>query len=108
MEEHLTWEKFIRKLRFMFVSVVGEFSVDDHKSAVFHLLKQYGFKMVIKDVFESETINSQDLNRLKRDIDRVTDSYDIIRFYQFPLDDALAITSLKEKKWRRWKIKVMG
>lgn len=92
----------------MFVSVVGEFAMDDHKKAVFHLLKQYGFKMVVRDVFESDTISITSLNRLKRDIDRVTDSYDIIRLYQFPLDGALAVTALKDKKWRRWKITVMG
>ena len=85
----------------MFVSVVGEFAMDDHKNAVFHLLKQYGFKMVVRDVFESDTISVTSLNRLKRDIDRVTDSYDIVRLYQFPLDGVLAVTALKDKKWRR-------
>ena len=92
----------------MFVAVACEFSIDDHKKAVFPLLRQYRFEMVIKDVFECSTINEKSLNRLKRDIDRVTDSYDVIRFYQFPLEGALAITALKDKKWRRWKITVMG
>ena len=92
----------------MFVAVVCEFSIDDHKKAVFQLLRQYRFEMVIKDVFESSTINEKSLNRLKRDVDKVTDSYDVIRFYQFPLEGALAITALKDKKWRRWKITVMG
>jgi len=86
------------------VAVTCEFSADDHKKAVFELLVQYGFKMVLRDVFESTTISEVGLTRLKHDIDRVTDSYDVIRLYQFPIDNTLAVTTLKDKKWRRLKI----
>jgi CRISPR-associated protein Cas2 len=89
----------------MFVSVTGEFSSGDHRRAVFELLGQYGFKPVLKDVYESTTVSDTLLTRLKRDIDRVTDSYDIIRLYQFPIEGTLAITALKDKRWRRIKVR---
>ena len=38
------------------------------------------------------------------DLDRATDSYDRVRFYQYPFDDTLVITDLETKKWRRKKI----
>ena len=88
----------------MFVSIACDLSVDDHRQAVHEILRQYGFKAVQKDVFESTTIKEETLNRLKRDIDRVTDSFDIVRLYQFPVNGTLAITALKEKKWRRFKV----
>jgi CRISPR-associated protein Cas2 len=60
--------------------------------------------MVLQDVHESTSVSDTTLNRLKRDLDRVTDSFDVIRLYQFPIDGTLAITALKEKKWRRFKV----
>ena len=87
------------------MAVTCECSSDDHRQAVHTVLRQYGFKAVLKDVHESASISETTLNRLKRDIDRITDSYDVIRLYQFPFDGTLAITSLKEKKWRRLKVR---
>lgn len=85
----------------MFVSVTGEFSHDDHKVAAHTLFKQYGLHEAIANVFESVSINERSLNRLKRDVDRITDYYDTVRFYQYPLNETLVITSLAKKKWRR-------
>ena len=85
----------------MFVSVVCEISNDDHKIAVKHLLFEYGFKPVFEILYESTTIKEKELARLKRDIDRRTDSYDSVRIYQYPIDDVLVITTLSNKKWRR-------
>ncbi len=90
----------------MFVAVTCEFSIDDHRGAVFELLRQYGFKQMLKDVFESTAIREESLSRMKRDIDRITDSYDVVRIYQYPVDGTLAISALKEKKWRRFKVQV--
>lgn len=89
----------------MFVSVACEFSDDDHRKAVQELLKQYGFREMLADFFESVKIIEKDLARLKRDIDRTTDYYDKIRIYQYPLEETLIITSLENKKWRRLVIK---
>lgn len=85
----------------MFVSVVGEFSQDDHKMAAHELFRQYGLKEIIADVFETVSIKENTLARLKRDVDRITDYYDTVRFYQFPVEETLVITSLSKKKWRR-------
>lgn len=85
----------------MFVSVVCEISNDDHKIAVKHLLMEYGFKQVFEILYESTTIMAKELSRLKRDIDRRTDAFDSVRIYQYPLDDVLVITTLRDKRWRR-------
>ena len=85
----------------VFVAVVCELASDDHRSAVHNLLGQYGFKPVQRDLFESTTIRPDTVARLKRDIDRHTDSYDRIRMYQYPLEGTLVMTTLAEKRWRR-------
>jgi CRISPR-associated protein Cas2 len=89
----------------MFVAVACEFANDDHRKAGHDLLVQYGFRKVLKDAFESAALSETALTRLKRDLDRLTDSYDSIRLYQYPVDGTLAITILKEKKWRRLIVK---
>ena len=88
----------------MFVLVNYDFSTDDHKKAVCSLLEQYGFEKILNDSYESHSINENSLSKLKMDIDRITDSYDKIKFYQFPVEETLVITTLKDKKWRRAKI----
>jgi CRISPR-associated protein Cas2 len=85
----------------MFVAVACEFANDDHRKSGFDLLQQYGFRKVLAGAFESATVSEQALTRLKKDLDRIADSYDSIRLYQYPVDGTLAITILKEKKWRR-------
>lgn len=90
----------------MFVSIICEISNDDHKIAVKHLLSEYGFKQIFENLYESMTIKEKELARLKRDIDRRTDSYDSVRIYQYPLEDGLVITTLRDKRWRRIVVKV--
>ncbi len=85
----------------MLVSIVCEFSGEDHQKAVHELLKQYGFRKVMKDCYESVTIKEVALTRLKRDIDRRTDYYDKIRFFQYPMEETLVITFLSNKQWRK-------
>ncbi len=89
----------------MFVAVSCDVATDDHRKAVYGLLRQYGFKRILKTLFESTTLSEKYLARLKRDIDRSTDSYDKVRFYQFPMGDTLVISSLEEKKWRKLTVK---
>ncbi|MBN1412737.1 MAG: CRISPR-associated endonuclease Cas2 [Spirochaetales bacterium] len=88
----------------MFVAVACDFSNDDHRKEISGLLVQYGFKKVQNWVFESTNANDTDLIRLKKDIDRSTDSYDVIRIYQYPMEDTLVISTLENKKWRKIKI----
>jgi CRISPR-associated protein Cas2 len=89
----------------MFVAVAAEFASDDHRKAGYLLLGQYGFRKALRDVYESTGCSEAALNRLKKDLDRIADSYDSIRLYQYPVDGTLAITVLKEKKWRRLIVK---
>ena len=89
----------------MFVAVACDFASDDHRKSGQDLLGQYGFRKVLKDAFESTALSETALGRLKRDLDRITDSYDSIRLYQYPIEGTLAITVLKEKKWRRLIVK---
>jgi CRISPR-associated protein Cas2 len=89
----------------MLVAVSCDIASDDHRKAIHDLLLQYGFTRVLKSLFESAAVDEGTLVRLKRDIDRATDSYDKVRFYQYPLEQTLVITSLEEKKWRKMKVK---
>lgn len=85
----------------MFVSVMCDLGSEDSRKAVFGLLPQYGFEKVQRACFESSRISEKQLSGLKRDIDKVTDYYDTIRIYQYPIEGRLAISILKENKWKR-------
>jgi CRISPR-associated protein Cas2 len=97
----LTRSVDIYKFNAMFVSVCCDLSSSDHEQSVAVLLKQYGFAKVQADVYEHTSINDEYVKRLKRDIDRLTDSYDTVRIYQYPLENTLQISTLKDKKWRK-------
>jgi CRISPR-associated protein Cas2 len=85
----------------MFVAVSCDLGNKDHLSRVHNSLVEYGFKKVHEGLYESMTINEPSLLRLKRELDRYTDSYDNLRFYQYPMENTLVISVLKEKKWRK-------
>jgi len=89
----------------MFVSVTYELSNDDAIKKVREILIFYRFEEVLKDVFESESIQENTLKRLKRDIDRVTDHFDRVRFYQYPFEEQFAISLLEKKKWKKMFLK---
>ena len=89
----------------MFVAVVLDLGNEDSLKAVTGLLFRYGFRQMQKGVFESTSLDDKRLSRLKVDLDRATDFYDSIRFYQYPVDGTVAITSLNEKRWRRMTIR---
>ncbi len=90
----------------MFVAVICDIADAGHKDSVFDYLKRYGFKETIENVFESTSISEKALMRLKWDIDKSTDFYDKIRFYQYPYEDTLVISCLQEKKWKKSVIKI--
>lgn len=85
----------------MFVAVVFDPGSDDHKKRAANLLFQYGFKQMQGNVFESFKISEKQLARLKLDLDRSCDFYDSVRFYQYPMEDTLVVSSLLEKRWRK-------
>ena len=85
----------------MFVAVACELGSDDQHNEVHALLRQYGFEQVYRDLYESVSLKESLLPRLKRDLDRRTDSYDKIRIFQYPLEGTLVITALQNKRWRK-------
>ncbi len=85
----------------MFVSVTYDLSGEDSVNKIKEILVFYGFKEVLAGVFESEKIMENTLKRLKRDIDRITDHFDRVRFYQYPYEDKMIITMLEKKRWKR-------
>jgi CRISPR-associated protein Cas2 len=74
---------------------------EDSRAALYNLLPQYGFEKVQRACFETTSMSEKHLASLKRDIDRITDYYDTIRMYQFPVEGTLVITLLKDNKWRK-------
>ncbi len=89
----------------MFVSVVMDPGSIDTARAMGNILTQMGFTKVQRSCWESMKVSVDDLARLKREIDKVTDFYDSVRFYQFPVNDMFVITELKEKKWKKCQFK---
>jgi CRISPR-associated protein Cas2 len=85
----------------MFVAVACDLGSEDHQKRVHSSLMEYGFNKVHEGLYESLKINDNGLLRLKRELDLLTDSYDSLRFYQYPMENTLVISELKEKKWRK-------
>jgi CRISPR-associated protein Cas2 len=85
----------------MFVAISYDLSDDDKKRGMESLLREYGFEKRHEGFWESFKMKERYLSRLKRDIDRITDSYDSIRLVQYPLDNDLVVTSLQNKRWKR-------
>jgi CRISPR-associated protein Cas2 len=92
----------------MFVAVACDLGNADRLASVGNLLLQYGFRKLQQNLYESAVISEKSLLRLKKELDGLTDSYDALRFYQYPLEDTLVVSSLKEKKWRKLVLTVEG
>lgn len=85
----------------MFVSVVLDPGSVDSARFLSSILTQYGFNKVQRACWEHTALSEKKLHMLKKDIDRVTDYYDSIRMYQYPVQGMLALTELQKKQWRR-------
>ena len=85
----------------MFVSVAVDAGSEERARELAELLSQYGFVRVQRGLWEATAITPGLLARLKRDMDRATDAFDRLRFFQFPMEGALVLSSLRDKKWRR-------
>jgi CRISPR-associated protein Cas2 len=92
----------------MFVAVACDLGNADRLASVGNLLLQYGFRKLQQNLYESAVISEKSLLRLKKELDGLTDSYDSLRIYQYPLGDTLVVSSLKEKKWRKLVLTVEG
>ena len=85
----------------MFVSIAIDASSEGRAKELAELLAQYGFQRVQRGLWESTTVSAGTLTRLKRDLDKATDGFDKLRFFQFPMEGTLVLSSLRDKKWRR-------
>jgi CRISPR-associated protein Cas2 len=85
----------------MFVSIAVDPGSEGRAKELADLLGQYGFDKIQRGLWESAFISPETLNRLKRDLDRATDAFDRLRIFQFPMEGTLALTTLRDKKWRR-------
>ena len=85
----------------MFVSVIVDPGSVESARAVTTLLTEYGFRKVQRACWEHVSLPDKKLNLLKKDIDRVTDYYDTVRMYQYPVQGMLAVTEMSRKKWKR-------
>jgi len=92
----------------MFVAVACDLGNADHLERVNNVLLQYGFRKLQQNLYESAVISEKSVQRLKKELDGMTDSYDSLRIYQYPLEDTLVVTSLKNKKWRKLVLTVEG
>jgi CRISPR-associated protein Cas2 len=85
----------------MFVAIAVDPGSKERAKELADLLAQYGFKTVQKGLWESSKISPDTLIRAKRDLDKLTDAFDRLRFFQYPMEGTLVLSSLKDKKWRR-------
>lgn len=85
----------------MFVSVVLDPGGEESARQLAEVLINFGFEKVQRACWESASITDALLAKLKLEIDKVTDYYDSVRMYQFPVEGLLAVTVLSKKKWRR-------
>ena len=85
----------------MYVAIAVDSGSAERARELADLLAQYGFKMIQRGLWESATVSDDTLNRIKRDLDKATDAFDKLRFFQFPMEGTLVLSSLREKKWRR-------
>ena len=85
----------------MFVSVVLDPGGVDSANSLALVLTHYGFRKIQRACWESSSVGVLQLAQLKREIDRVTNYYDTVRLYQYPVKGMFAITEMHRKKWRR-------
>ena len=75
-------------------------SLDSGKSLV-DILSRYGFVKIQRSCWENMKLREDQLAELKKDLDSVTDYYDKLRIYQFPIKGNFVITEMRQKKWRK-------
>jgi CRISPR-associated protein Cas2 len=85
----------------MFVSVAVDPGSEGRAKELADILAQYGLEKIQRGLWESALVSPQTLNRLKADLDKATDAFDRLRIFQFPVDGTLALSTLRDKKWRR-------
>jgi CRISPR-associated protein Cas2 len=92
----------------MFVSIALDPGSEGRARELADILGQYGFEKIQRGLWESAFVSPETLIRLKKDLDQATDAFDRLRIFQFPVEGTLALTSLRDKKWRRMVAKGAG
>lgn len=92
----------------MFVSVMVDPGSVESARAIANILTHFGFNKIQRSCWEHMNFTEADLGEVKKHIDRVTDYYDNIRIYQFPINGMFVITELKDKKWKRCQMKAFS
>lgn len=90
----------------MFISVVYETIAGDSMSRVSSVLKQYGLKKILDNLYESYDFPSVKLGNLKKDLSEELDMDDKLRIYQYPLDNSFKVSFIEEKKWKRFSVEI--
>lgn len=85
----------------MFVAIACDLGTAEHREAVNRVLVDYGFTKAQEGLYESTATGQRQLLQLKKELDRLTDSYDSLRLYQFPMEGTLVVSSLRDKRWRK-------
>lgn len=85
----------------MFVSVILDPGAVETARALAEVLSLYGYTKKQRSCWEHTSVSEEKLTALKKDLDRVTDYYDSLRIYQYPVQGVMAITELSRKKWRK-------
>ena len=85
----------------MFVSEILDPGAIESARALNEILVSYGYKKKQRSCWEHTAVSEDRLIALKKDIDRVTDYYDTVRIYQYPVEGVMAISELTRKKWRK-------
>lgn len=80
----------------------------DSARALVSVLSRFGFKKIQRACWEHTSLTDSMLSGLKKEIDRVTDYYDTVRMYQFPIQGTFAVTELAKKKWKRCLLRAPG
>lgn len=85
----------------MFVSFVLDPGGIEASKSIVSILLRFNFKKVQRACYENTQVTESQLSLIKQEIDKVTDYYDTIRIYQFPVSGNLVVTELNGKKWKR-------
>jgi len=88
----------------MFIAISIDLVTDDSVIKVDRVLKEYGLKKIQKNLYESFEFPSRRLGNLKKDITDCLDMDDLLRLYQYPLENSFKISYVEEKKWKRLSI----
>ncbi len=88
----------------MFIAISVDLVTDDSQIKADRVMKEYGLKKIQKNLYESFEFPSKSLGNLKKDLTDCLDMDDLLRLYQYPLENSFKISYIENKKWKRLSI----